>query len=82
VAEWSNASVSKTDVGLRRPRVRIPVSPPFYHPYSLVKELKLEGNLDFHPLHSISVSDYKKSIFEILRQHFLRYAQNAFRLKE
>ena len=28
VAEWSNAAVSKTVVGLRRPRVRIPVSPP------------------------------------------------------
>ena len=29
VAEWSNAAVSKTVVGLRRPRVRIPVPPPF-----------------------------------------------------
>ena len=29
VAEWSNAAVSKTVVGLRRPRVRIPVSPPY-----------------------------------------------------
>lgn len=30
VAEWSNAAVSKTVVGVSRPRVRIPVSPPLY----------------------------------------------------
>jgi len=36
VAEWSNAAVSKTVVGLRRPRVRIPVSPPF-HPFKILK---------------------------------------------
>ena len=29
VAEWSNAPVLKTGVGLSRPRVRIPASPPY-----------------------------------------------------
>jgi hypothetical protein len=29
VSEWLKEPVSKTGVGLRRPRVRIPASPPF-----------------------------------------------------
>ncbi len=40
--EWSNGSVSKTDVLATVPRVRIPVSPPFY--FSITKNKSFNPN--------------------------------------
>ena len=52
VAEWSNAAVSKTVVGLRRPRVRIPVSPPLKnHNYLKVNEKRRSLPQSISPAH-------------------------------
>ena len=80
VAEWSNAAVSKTVVGLRRPRVRIPVSPPYLLPLSSLIGLfkrcfsfadtdlpKRSFALDFFRLHLLDLHRFRPGLLRAIR---------------